>query len=161
MFFKNKLIFIYLFLLTGTILLPGASSRTEEETIRVLVERTLARFNTFHHPEPESLKIRKCDIQLSEEGFLRYRRTYISGKQEYYSFNLSRLVSIDYFGNSISGELSMNTEEDDVIVQTFNDRSGDVDSMATYFRLEVHGITAEGLNDFQKDLLEIRNRVNK
>lgn len=143
------------------ILLTVASSGKEEEPVRVLVERALEKLNTFHHPEPETLKIRKCDIQLSEEGFLRYRRTYISGKQEYYSLNLSKLVSIDYLGNSTLGLLSVNTEEDDVIVQTFNDRSGDVDTMATYFRLELHQITAEDLNDIQKDLFEIRNRINK
>lgn len=161
MFFKKKFAIIVLFLFTGITLLPGFSSGTEEESVRELVERTLLKINTFHHPESESLKIRKCEIQLSEDGFFRYRRTYISGKQEYFSFNLSRLVSINYFGNSISGELSVNTLEDDIIVQTFNDRSGDVDSMATYFRLPVHGISAEDLNALQEDLLEIRNRINK
>lgn len=160
MFFKRKFSFTVLFLFTGIILLPGASSGIEEESVKVLVERTLLKINSFHHPEPEDLKIRKCEIQLSEDGFFRYRRTYISGKQEYYSFNLSRLFSINYFGNSISGELSVNTEEDDVIVQTFNDRSGDVDSMATYFRLPLHGISAEDLNALQKDLLEIKSRIN-
>ena len=156
MFFKNKSYFIYPFLLLSLYIFPGAASGTEDEPVKVLVDRTLSRFNALHYPESEFSKIRKCEIQLSEDGFLRYRKTYINGKQEYYSFNLSRFVSMDYYGSITSGELSINTEEDDVIVQTFNDRNGNVDSMATYFRLPVHGIAAEDLNSIQADLLEMK-----
>ena len=159
MLFKNRLYFIYPFLFLSFLIFQGAASSTADEPIKAILARTLNRFNTFHHPESELSKIRKCEIQLSEDGFLRYRKTFINGKQEYYSFNLSRLHSMDYYGSIISGELSITTEEDDVIVQTFNDRSGNVDTMATYFHLPVHGLTAEDLNSIQTDLLEIKKRL--
>lgn len=159
MFFKHKSSTVYLVLLLSLCIFPGASSGVADEPVKILIDRTLVRFNALHYHESESAKIRKCEIQLSEEGFLRYRKTYINGKQEYYSFNLSRLTSLDYFGSISSGELSVNTEEDDVIVQTFNDRSGNVDSMSTYFRLPVHDITAEDLNSLQADLVEIKKKL--
>jgi hypothetical protein len=115
----------------------------------------------MHHPESELLKIRKCELLLSDEGFLRYRKTYISGKQEYYSLNITRVSSMDYLGDTGSGNLLIKTTEDDVIVQTFNDRDGNVDSMATHFRLDLHTVEPEDLVALQDDILGMKLLLKK
>jgi hypothetical protein len=115
----------------------------------------------MHHPEYELLKIRKFELLLSDEGFLRYRKTYNSGKQEYYSLNLTRVSSMDYLGDTASGNLLLKTIEDDVIVQTYNDRDGNVDSMATQFRLELHAVEPEDLLALQNDILGMKQLLKK
>ncbi len=143
------------------IILLSSYAYRNDEPIHQLAERTQLKLNTFHNPEAEFLKIKKCELLLSDEGFLRYRRTYISGKQEYYSFNLTRVRSIDYLGDILSGELSIQTQEDDVIVQTYNDRGGDVDSMATHFRLALHNIDPKDLAALHDDLFEMKRLLTR
>ena len=126
-----------------------------------LALRTQVKLNTLHNADSEIVKIKQFELLLNDEGFLRYRRTYINGKQEYYSFNLMRIKVIDYLGNTISGDLSIQTEEDDVIVQTFNDRSGNVDSMSTHFRLPLNRVEAEDLIALHYDLLEMKRLLNR
>jgi hypothetical protein len=115
----------------------------------------------MHHPESELVKIRQCELLLTDEGFLRYRKTYLSGKQEYYSLNIARVGSVDYFGDTGSGNLLLKTMEDDVIVQTFNDRDGNVDSMSTHFRLDLHTVEPEDLVALQEDILGMKRLLQK
>lgn len=115
----------------------------------------------MHHSESELLKVRNCELLLSNEGFLRYRKTYISGKQEYYSLNIIRVSSVNYLGDTDSGNLLIKTMEDDVIVQTFNDREGNIDSMATHFRLDLHSVEPEDLVALQNDILGMKLLLKK
>jgi len=64
-----------------------------EPTIHDLAEQTRIKLNSLHSVDP---LIRKYEVFLSDEGFLRYRKTLLNGKQEYYSCNVSKLKSIDY-----------------------------------------------------------------
>lgn len=143
-----------------SIIFLSASGR-KYDSIHQFAERVLLRLNKMHHPESELLKIRKCELLLSDEGFLRYRKTYISGKQEYYSLNITRISSMDYIGDTGSGNLLLKTMEDDVIVQTFNDRNGNVDSMATHFRLDLHAVEPEDLVALQDDILGMKLLLKK
>ncbi len=138
-----------------------SASVPQNDSIHQFAERVLLRLNKMHYPESELVKIRKCELLLSDEGFLRYRKTYISGKQEYYSLNIARVSSVDYFGDTGSGHLLLKTMEDDVIVQTFNDRAGDVDSMATLFRLDLHAVEPEDLDTLQDDILGMKGLLHK
>jgi len=142
------------------IIFLSASGR-QFDSIHQFAERVLVRLNKMHLPESESLKIRKCELLLSDEGFLRYRKTYLSGKQEYFSLNITRVNSMDYLGDSGSGNLLLKTMEDDVIVQTFNDRDGNVDSMATNFRLDLHDVEPEDLVALQDDILGMKRLLQK
>lgn len=143
-----------------SIIFFSASGR-QYDSIHQFAERVLFRLNKMHHPESSLLKIRKCELLLSDEGFLRYRKTYISGKQEYYSLNITRVSSMDYIGDTGSGNLVLKTMEDDVIVQTFNDRNGNVDSMATHFRLDLHTVEPEDLVALQDDILGMKLLLKK
>ncbi len=131
-----------------------------DERVHQLAEQTQQRLSLLHGLEPEADRIRKCEITISDEGFLRHRKTYLTGKQEYYSLNLSRLQSLDYYGNTSAGRLTIRTLGDDVIVQTYNDRRGNVDSMAVRFDLHVGTIEPEDVAILQRDLLEIRQLVS-
>ena len=156
---------------TGVLLFSGllicfslvfiSASLPQDDSIHQYAERVLNRLNKMHYPESELLKIRKCELLLSDEGFLRYRKTFMSGKQEYYSLNITRVSSMDYLGDTGSGNLLIKTMEDDVIVQTFNDRDGNVDSMATHFRLDVHTVEPEDLVALQDDILGMKLLLKK
>ena len=160
--FKSTLKRFYrLFILAGWFMVFGSATSGADEELHQLALRTQVKLNTLHNAESESAKIRQFELLLNEEGFLRYRRTYINGKQEYYSFNLMRIKAIDYLGNTLSGDLSIQTQEDDVIVQTFNDRSGNVDSMATHFRLPLNSVEAEDLAALHNDLLEMKRLLDR
>jgi hypothetical protein len=160
--FKSSLKRVYLpLILAGYFIVFGSATAGTDEELHQLALRTQVKLNTLHNADSQSVKIRQFELLLNDEGFLRYRRTYINGKQEYYSFNLIRIKVIDYLGNTSSGDLSIQTQEDDVIVQTFNDRSGNVDSMATHFRLPLSSVEAEDLAALHNDLLEMKRLLDR
>ncbi|GEM_PF-1401938 len=147
--------------LGGWLMLFGSAAAGNGEDLHQLAQRAQLRLNALHNANSESDKIRQFELLLNDEGFLRYRRTYINGKQEYYSFNLMRIKTIDYLGNTSTGKLTIETQEDDVIVQTFNDRSGNVDSMSTQFRLSLNRVEVEDLIILHSDLLEMKRLLDK
>lgn len=149
------------FILIGWFLTLGSAPAGADEDLHQLALRAQLKLIALHNPEAELHKIKKFELLLSDEGFLRYRRTYINGKQEYYSLNLTRVRTIDYLGDTASGELSIQTQEDDVIVQTYNDRGCDVDSMATHFRLPLHNIDAKDLAALHDDLFEMKRLLTR
>lgn len=90
--------------------------------------------------------IKKWDLNLTQDAFVRFRKTFTNGRQEYFSFNLRRFNDMDYLGNTTRGTLRVKTQSDDIIVQTYNDRKGNVDSMSTSLKIPVKNITAERLD---------------
>lgn len=161
MYFKHpRLLSICSILICLSFVFISASVR-KGDPIHQFAERVLNKLNKMHHSESELLKVRNCELLLSNEGFLRYRKTYISGKQEYYSLNIIRVSSVNYLGDTDSGNLLIKTMEDDVIVQTFNDREGNIDSMATHFRLDLHSVEPEDLVALQNDILGMKLLLKK
>ena len=53
------------------------------------------------------VKLKKFEFSVTADAFLRLRKTYAKGKEEFYSFNLHQLGDIDYYGNTASGTLQM------------------------------------------------------
>jgi len=102
-------------------------------------------FNESYNPSPEE-KLKKFEFTLTSDAFVRLRKTYTNGKQEYYSFHLHRLNDMNYLGTSESGILQFKTTADDIIVQTYNDRKGDLDSMANVLNIPVKNMGAERLD---------------
>lgn len=99
------------------------------------------------------VKLKKWELNLTGDSFIRFRKTYQKGKQEYFSFNLNRLNDMDYLSSSPStGVLKLKTIADDIIVQTYNDRKGDLDSMATELDIPVKNIEPERLDSLQQAL---------
>ena len=95
-------------------------------------------------------KLRKFEFSVTEDAFVRLRKTYAKGKEEYYSFNLHQLGDMDYYGNTASGTLLLKTLADDIIVQTRNDRKGDIDSMSTVLNVPVKNMEPERLDSLRE-----------
>jgi hypothetical protein len=91
-------------------------------------------------------KIKKFELLLTNDAFIRLRKTYQNNKQEYFSFHLNRLNDMSYLGDATSGTLQFKTTDDDIIVQTYNDRKGNVDSMANVLNISVKNMGAERLD---------------
>ncbi len=95
-------------------------------------------------------KLKKWELLVTPDYFMRLRKTYAKGKQEYYSFNLHQFNDMDYLGNTQTGILQLKTIADDIIVQTYNDRKGDEDSMTTVLSLPVKKMEPERLDSLQQ-----------
>lgn len=75
---------------------------------------------------------------LTTDHFIRLRKTYQQGKQEYYSFHIKHFQDMNYIvGTALTDTLQVKTQADDIIVQTYNDPAGDMDSMATMLNIPV------------------------
>ncbi|MGZ3753015.1 MAG: hypothetical protein ACXVB0_09905 [Mucilaginibacter sp.] len=96
------------------------------------------------------IKLKKWEIMLTPEHFIRLRKTYQHGKQEYYSFYLNKLDSVNYLGTTASGQLRFKTIADDIIVQTYEDPKGDIDSMSTILNVPVKGMSPERLDSLNE-----------
>ncbi|MGN6180731.1 MAG: hypothetical protein ACTHNW_16230 [Mucilaginibacter sp.] len=94
-------------------------------------------------------KLKKWDLVLTNDAFIRLRKTYQNGKQEYFSFQLHRLDNMNYTGTADEGTLQFKTVADDIIVQTYNDRNGDIDSMATQLDIPVKNMQPERLDSLK------------
>ncbi len=109
----------------------------------------------LYSPNPgEGLK--KCNLILTADYFLRLNKYFTSGRQEYYSFNLRKFKDMDYLGTTASGWLRFRTAANDVIVQTYHDPKGDIDSMAARFELPVRDATPEQLDSLRNALLHLK-----
>jgi hypothetical protein len=97
-------------------------------------------------------KLKKLDLQVTEDSFIRLRKTYQNGKQEYFSLQLHLMDDMSYLGNVNTGTILLKTKEDEVIVQTYNDRKGNVDSMANVLVIPVKNMDAERLDSLQQAL---------
>jgi hypothetical protein len=97
-------------------------------------------------------KLKKWELLFTTDAFFRLRKTYQSGRQEYFSFKLSRFKDMDYLGNNIRGTLRLKTLADDIIVQTYNDPKGNVDSMTTQLSIPVKNMEADQLDSLYKAL---------
>lgn len=98
-------------------------------------------------------KLKKYEIMLTPDHFIRLRKTYQQGKQEYYSFNVKRFTGLDYIaGAGLTDTLQVHTQTDDIIIQTYDDPKGDIDSMATTLSIPVKKIAAARLDSLKQAL---------
>jgi len=111
--------------------------------------------------DQEILKIKKTELNVTNTGFCRYKRHFENGKVEYFSFNLIKFKDLDYIGTVKSGRLIIRTLGDDVIVQTYNDRKGDIDSMAASVSIPLKQVEAEDLNDFAVKFRQMHQDLKK
>ncbi|MBS7563955.1 hypothetical protein KHS38_06020 [Mucilaginibacter sp. Bleaf8] len=101
-------------------------------------------------------KLKSWTLNLTDDSFMRLRKIYQGGRQEYFSFNLHRLSDISYLGTETNGVLRIHTKADDIIVQTYQDPKGDVDSMSTMLSIPVRNVTAGQLDSLRNTLLYLK-----
>jgi hypothetical protein len=92
-------------------------------------------------------KLKKWDLSVTRDYFIRLRKTYTKNRQEYFSFNLHRFNDMDYLGNTVNGALELKAIADDIIVQT-----DDIDSMATVLTIPVKNMEPERLDSLRDAL---------
>lgn len=125
----------------------------------MLAGKTNTALNQLYDAAHAGGTINKYELLINAGGFLRYRKFYRDGKQEYFSFNARRLTDVGYFGTVKNGELVFYTKSADVIVQTFNSRQGDVDSMAAALRLPVKMIEPEDILKIRENLIKMKQQL--
>lgn len=112
--------------------------------------------NECYDPSGE-LKLRKWEMNVTADLFVRFRKTYQNGKQQYYSFRIKRFNDIGYLGTVASGTLQLKTETDNIIEQTYNDPAGDIDDMVQAINIPVRNMEPEKLDSLRTVLLYLRN----
>lgn len=117
--------------------------------------------NQYYDKEGQAEPLKHYEINVTNSGFCRYRKVYTSGKEEFFAFNLSRFKSMDYYGDTTKGELWLHTKNDDVIVQTRRDKTGDIDTMSTYMVIPLKNINAEQLNELSNRLRQATQASGK
>lgn len=147
---------LFMLALGGSFLF-GLTSFTDINA-RQLATQIEQKLNISHNETPENGKVKRVEISLSD-GFLRYRRFFTNGKQEYFSFNIQRFDDLDYLGTSSQGVLILHTRDEDVIVQTYNDPKGNIDSMANIINLPVKQMEAEELQMIRENLFQIKKEL--
>jgi hypothetical protein len=103
-------------------------------------------------------KLKKVELTVTADYFIRLRKTYAKERQDYFSFNLHQFNNMDYLGTTSNGILKLKTMADDIIVQTYNDRNGDVDSMATELNIPVKNMEPERLDSLQEALNYLKTK---
>jgi hypothetical protein len=112
-------------------------------------------FTDHYDTGQENSQVKRYELNVTNNGFCRYKRYFNNGKTEYFAFKLSKFKDMDYYGTTNSGKLYIHTKGDDVIVQTYKDRGGDVDSMATQIIIPLKNMEAEDLNLIRDNLDKI------
>lgn len=111
--------------------------------------------NAHYDAQQDGKKVKRYELNVTNNGFCRYKRYYSNGKTEYFSFKLAKFKDLDYYGDANVGQLYLYTKGEDVIVQTYNDKFGDVDSMATKLTIPLKNIEPEDLNAIKENLMQI------
>jgi hypothetical protein len=155
---SKKLFKNYLLIFLGTSLF-FASAFTAINDLQQLSEQVKNKLMAVYSRGPENGNVRKFEILITPEGFFRYRKIYTTGKSEYYSFSVGRLKDLRYLGTSASGQMIIQTKSDDIIVQTFNDPKGNVDSMTTDLILPLQQVEAEDLQLISSNLQAIHDQL--
>lgn len=124
-----------------------------------LMKQSQDKLNADYALDADKFKMKKTEIQLTRDGFFRCRRTFISGKQEYYSFSFSAFEELNYLGNEQNGWVILNVKPEGIIVQTFRDPKGNIDTMATQLRLPFKNLKAADLQMLNDCFQRIREKL--
>jgi len=120
----------------------------KEQNLRWIQECLSSSFNSIQ----AGAKLKKWELKVSPDGFFRLRKYYPNGKQEYFSFNLKKFSALGYLGSDKSGDIVITTLKDDIIIQTYNDPKGNIDSMGSIIKVPVLNIQAERLDSLNNYL---------
>lgn len=128
---------------------------SDPETLEQYTGYLQKSFTDHYDSSQENGKVKSYELNVTNNGFCRYKRYYNNGKTEYFAFKLAKFKDMDYYGTTNAGKLYIRTKGDDVIVQTYKDRGGDVDSMATQIIIPLKNVEAEDLNQIRNNLERI------
>ncbi|TWR27843.1 hypothetical protein FPZ42_01120 [Mucilaginibacter achroorhodeus] len=114
--------------------------------------------NETYDPSVDA-NIKKFEINLTPDHFIRLRKTYQQGKQEYFSFRINRMDALNFKpGTANTDTLEFKTVTDDIIYQTFEDPAGDLDSMVTQWDLPVKKLSPKRLDSLKEALTFLKGK---
>jgi hypothetical protein len=102
-------------------------------------------------------KLKKWELNVTEDLFVRLRKTYQGGKQDYFSFRIKRFADLSYIGTTTAGTLLLSTDADNIIQQTYNDPKGNEDEMIQTLSIPVKNMEPERVDSLRTALLFLRN----
>ncbi len=97
-------------------------------------------------------KITGWQFYVTPDNFMRFKKLYYKGRQAYFSFNIRRFQDLSFVGDRTKGVVQIKTQSDDIIVQTYNDPKGNVDSMSTILKIPVRNVSAEQIDSLKRAL---------
>ncbi|WP_052305787.1 hypothetical protein [Pseudopedobacter saltans] len=98
-------------------------------------------------------------LEISDNGFVRYKRIWKNNKTEYFSVKIDKIRGIDFYGNENGGWLMFSCEPESVIYQTHRDPSGDIDSMSNEISFPISAISIEDLNQLEKNFKSLQDML--
>lgn len=114
--------------------------------------------NQAYDPSTET-DIQKWEISLTTDHFVRLRKTYQHGRQEYFSLRIRNFANLNYLpGVSTQDTLQLKSQADDIIYQTYEDPKGDLDSMVTVFDIPVKKLSAGQQDSLRQALTFLRDK---
>jgi hypothetical protein len=115
--------------------------------------------NKTYNPASDR-KLKKWNLTVTSDSFIRLRKYYVKNKQVYYSFKLDKLSDVKYRGNAKKGTLELKTKEDDIMMQTYNNRrGGDIDEMKTVLDIPVKNMKAARLDSLKEALNYLKEKA--
>lgn len=100
--------------------------------------------------------IKKFNLDITNSGFIRYKRILLNNKSEYFAVGLDKIQDVNYLGDELAGWLVFKCENESVIYQTYNDKKGNVDEMTNEIRLPVKIIKIENINNWVRNFKEMK-----
>jgi hypothetical protein len=104
----------------------------------------------------EEGKITGWQFYVTPDNFMRFKKLYYKGRQAYFSFNIHRFQDLSYVGDQTKGIVQIKTQSDDIIVQTYNDPKGNVDSMSTVLQIPVRNVSAAQIDSLKRALIFLK-----
>jgi hypothetical protein len=104
----------------------------------------------------KELGMKAFNFDISNNGFIRYRRTAANNRMEYFSVRLEKVKQIDFLGNENAGWIVLKCEKESVIYQTYRDTKGDVDNMIDELRFPAKAIELQKINEWNFDFNEMK-----
>ena len=95
-------------------------------------------------------------FDISNNGFIRYRRTAANDRMEYFSVRVDKVLYLNYLGNETAGWLILKCEKESVIYQTYRDIKGDVDMMVDELKLPVKAVELSKINQWDSNFINMK-----
>ena|SRR6476661_7429807 len=113
--------------------------------------------NVYHQHEAEKLVgTKSTNIDITKDGFLRYKRILNNNKTEYFSVKLNKINTLTYLGTERGGWVLLKCETSSVIYQTYKDPAGDVDSMMNELPIPFKSVTPEDLTILEDNFRKLK-----
>jgi hypothetical protein len=145
------------FTLTSKILLFALSCFTPKHDELTFTEAKIQLINQYKlHSADQDLGVKNASFEISENGFIRYKRTTSDNKSEYYSVKLDQFKDAFYLGDEKAGWLLLKFTDEAVIYQTYNDKTGNVDEMLTEIKIPLKNIDVNDINSLYEAMKTLK-----